>query len=348
MPSPESMRIMQELESLETLSQGFSTALEEGVKSRDLGSLEALRQELEIKRDALRDKLNPFESTINLKEQYKSQWEILERTGVLKSLSSGERGIVGIDGEDYPMPSYEEIVKRMKENKEVLSTKIEQGFGKLLVVPQGMSLDHLIENYKQTLLTHHTEGKLFATKKYPSDPNIRLDLNTITPIRAQDGYKYADIDKTLVYYPTSFSEHHHGKTKQELIREEGGWSILLVEDMPNIPKEGQKTSIASRPQFEVGKTPNAYLALLTTDPRYQHESGLTPEAWLIYALTHLEETNQFIEDIGITPYNLGGYFPVPSYVPLASWGRDNRQVYLGTCNPNIHQTYMGARSAVKI
>lgn len=57
MPSPESYPIIQELESIEAIKQGFDMALEEGVKSDNFENTQILQHQLEIRRDALRDRL---------------------------------------------------------------------------------------------------------------------------------------------------------------------------------------------------------------------------------------------------------------------------------------------------
>jgi len=118
-----------------------------------------MKAELEEKRDALASKLWSFEGLPQkeLKEQYESQREILENVGILEKLTNGEMGIRGIDNKEYSFPSYKEISKRIRENKEMLKTKVEQGFNQLLIVPFGMKLDDLIEKYKEVILKHYRE-----------------------------------------------------------------------------------------------------------------------------------------------------------------------------------------------
>jgi len=97
-----------------------------------------------------------------------------------------------------------------------------------------------------------------------------------------------------VYRPKQFSKKHKGKTKQEIIKEEGGWQIMFVEDMPHIPREGKGKTTKGRKQFETNDTPNNYLKVLNnaetkkTDP-HNGEQGMTPEEQIIYAITHLEK-----------------------------------------------------------
>lgn len=91
--------------------------------------------------------VNPFEKKLELRKQYEEQVKIMEHYNILVELKDGQKGIIGINGKEYPIPSLGEISKRMldtKENRELLKKKVEQGFTQLLVVPFGMSLDELI------------------------------------------------------------------------------------------------------------------------------------------------------------------------------------------------------------
>lgn len=94
----------------------------------------------------------------------------------------------------------------MRENKEMLKTKTEQGFNQLLIVPFEMKLDDLIEKHKQVILKHHKEGKLLTTKKNPTDPDELLELDESEPIWIQKEYNNTDINGELVYFPKEFSK----------------------------------------------------------------------------------------------------------------------------------------------
>jgi len=78
---------------------------------------------------------------------------------------------------------------------------------------------------------------------------------------------------------------------------------------------------------------------------------MTPEDQLVYALIHLEQTNQVIDDYsghGSASYQLGAYFPASGDVPDADWNRDNRQVYLYRFSPGVSSSGGGLRSAVRV
>src|SRR3989339_873163 len=143
------------------------------------------------------------EEHYHLREQYDFQVELLEQVGILK-----EGAILGIDGNTYPIPTLEQIALRLFVRREILKTKHDQGFTKLLLVPFGMSLDSLQEIFKQFLL------------KYKRD-NPDFDLNTNEPLWTWPRYQGADIGDSpdLVYEPQSFDkEGHGGKTKMEILK----------------------------------------------------------------------------------------------------------------------------------
>ena len=311
---------------------------------------------------------SPQELPPSLQEQYESQVEVLEKAGLLRKLESGKlgiEGIEGIDGKEYPLPAPEEVAKRMEANKELVERKQEQGFTRLLLVPFGMKLDDLIEAYKQRILDHSQKGKLFATKKDSGDPSMPLELNESHPLWKWDGYNNADATGELVYNPKEFSKNHKGKTKQEILEKQGGWQVLLIEDMSNIPREGGAKTKGGRTQIDTGgssikkyikrgeniPSPAEYLKALNKEPAYNGESGMTPEEQLTYAILHLEETDQVIDDYrgnGSISYQIGAYFPSSGNAPNAYWNRDNRQANVDRNNPDNRNDNCGVRPAVRV
>jgi len=304
-------------EHLVDLLQRAKEAEKQGELEQAIKLFQQYKEEYQALREEKEGKEFESLSSKELTEQYESQKEILEKVGILKKLSCGEMGIKGIDKKEYAFPKMEEISKMMREKQEVLKTKTEQGFTNLLIVPFGMKLDDLIERYKQVILKHHKAGKLFATKKEPKEPDKPLELDEKEPVWAWGKYKNADTEGKLVYYPKEFSqENHQGKTKKEILEKEGAWNILFIEDLPNIPREGKGETIGERKQLEANKTPKEYLNALQDESIYQNETGMTPEDQLVYALIHLEQTNQVIDDYsghGSASYQLGAYFPASDY-----------------------------------
>lgn len=359
-------KIKQEYENLKTLKSEFDLELKKAVETGNLGKAKKLKAELEQKRDAFFEKLWIFENLPpkELKEQYESQKGIMKNVGILEKLSNGEMGIKGIDNKEYAYPSYQEIARRMRENKEMLKTKTEQGFNQLLIVPFGMKLDDLIEKYRQVILKHHQEGKLLATKEKETDPDEPLELNESQPVWVWDKYQNADTDGELVYFPEEFSENHNGKTKEQILSQtKSGFNILLIEDLPNIPRGleeddngnitnyGEVEEKGGRKQIAAGGKPKNYLKRFKTDPQYQNETGMTPEEQIICAIKHLEEKNQVIDDWqgkGSLSYQLGAYFTADGYVPGAVWYRDGGRADVGRRDPGNSYSGNGVRAAVRV
>ena len=233
------------------------------------------------------------------------------------------------------MPSYQEIRELVREKREILEKKAEQGFTKVLIVPFGMKLDDLVEKYKALILKHKAENKLFATKEKESDPDEPLDLDTNEPVYTWSEYQGADINGKLVYDPKEFSQNHGGKTKTEILAATQGkpspaWRVVVIEGDSDIPRSGKGMLCRGRKRLEANKTPNEYLAVIGRG-QYENESGATPEEWLMQAMATLEEKNQVIDDYrgkGSIAYNTGACFAASDSVPYVCWRRGNRRASL--------------------
>ncbi|MDE1970204.1 MAG: hypothetical protein KGI50_01335 [Patescibacteria group bacterium] len=295
----------------------------------------------------------PLSELLQLKAQYELQSTILFRTAIVSQLLGKEGlGFVGIDGKEYPVPSYEEVKAMVDRQEDILTKKAEQGFVKLLLVPFGMRLGVLIEKYKQALLTHLREGALFATKKSSDEPNEPIELDGAKPVWVWDGFVDADANNLLLYYPHQFSaKEHGGKTKLQLLAEGKAWNVLLVEYLPNIPRAGKGLVVGERHQLEAGKSPRDYLTALSADSWYAHERGTSIEDQLLYAMTHLEETNQIMNDWegnGSSAYQLGTYMVDGDSVPVVSYGRGYMRAGIVRLSVDFHGSIYGARTEVDL
>jgi len=215
------------------------------------------------------------------------------------------------------------------------------------MVPLGMPLEILIDRYQREILKKHQEGRLRSTDQTP----LELDTNqTNQPVYVWDALPGADVDGRMSYYPTQYSqESHNGQTKQELIDQGDAWEVVLIENLPDLPAEGKGETKGGRAQLEANHTPNQYLETIQQVPSYQNEQGLTLEAWLTYATTHLHITDTQIDDYqgqGKASYLLGAY--LSSNVLNSCWGRDGRRARLSGDVPGNRNSNVGARSSVKI
>src|SRR3989338_488833 len=294
--------------------------------------------------------------TLKIKEQWSSQVKILSKFGILETFPDSKKlGIRGIDGKEYPVPKPEDIQARLEAKKEMVLEKMEQGFTKIIIEPFAYSFDALSEKYKKALLQHHKDGKLLATKEKSTDQNETLDLDENQPVwKWEEGYNHCDTEDKIVYFPKEFGANHGGKTKKELLAssETNGWNVWLVEDMPNIPREGKGKEVGKRHQLEANKSPIEYLKSLQTKSEYKNESGLTPEADIMYALTNLEETNQVTNDYqgkGSVSYQVGAYFLSSGVVPDSSFSRVTRQAArLSGSYPTARGPRYGFRPGVRV
>ncbi len=319
----------------------------------------------EPKKEDYTEALEHAEEFYHLKKQYDSQVALLEQVGILK-----EGAITCIDGYEYPIPTLEQIASRLFERRKELSTKHDQGFTKLLLVPFGMSLDALRKIFKQFLLTYKKDHSVF-------------DLNTNEPIfESRTTYKGADIGGSpqLVYYPMSFDKKNFpGKTKFQILMKQRkhkqkdhafvGWTVHLLQPsdptdphspgFASIPRKGEggtpQGDLTPRPPLEADQSPNEYLSLLQSskdDPNspYFQESGMTPEDWIVAFMMHLFETGKPLDDWhrenGTSSHLIGTLFRYSIHVPRVYWSRNNKQVILGLRDSRDSDRDVGVRTSV--
>ncbi len=300
-----------------------------------------------IEKPKLSETQERLEKLFELKKQYQEQVKALIATGVIELLpETGKYGVYDINKKECPIPTYDEILKRMEAKAEMLDKKREQGFTELLLVPIGTPLSFLIDRTRDLIVKKHKEGKLLGTD------GKKLELDENQPVYVEDIYGDADVKGDLVYYPQKFDKQNHGgKTKQELVAETGGWQIDLIENMPDLPAENKGKTIAGRKQFEAAQSPEEYLKKIQTDPQYANEQFTTPEAQLIYFVQYLRQHKQVIDDWdgkGKGCWNVGAYFKGSGVVPLGRWYRDFKQFSLNRDYPDSHYDYISVRSAVRV
>jgi len=304
-----------------------------------LERFEYLLKNGEPKKEKFPEHLQEIERLYSLREQYTFQFNLLKEVGILK-----EGAILGIDGNTYSIPTLEQVAMRLFERREELSTKHDQGFTKLLLVPFGMSLDALQETLKQFLIAYKQKNSFF-------------NLNAHESLCALWGGDTGD-SPNLVYKPQSFDlTGHQGKTKAQILKEQEdnqdsfpGWTVHLFQpsnpsdsDSPgfaSISRKGQGTpqgDFVPRPPLEAGESPNEYLSILQKaqgdkNSPYHGETGLTPEDWIIAFMTHLTEKGQPMDDykngMEKQSYLIGAFFPFALYLPLAYWDRDCHEAIL--------------------
>jgi len=308
-----------------------------------------------------------FESWLNfdVPRQYQEQIQILNRLGLLDFIKienpiEMDKGIVGIDNQEYAIPSIQDIQKQIQENREKFETKRKQGFSEIQITPFALPLKKLIEIAKKQLLKHAQEKKLFIPKINLTDPDAPFDLDAENPFWKWDGYDNADTEGKIVYDPKTFDKtNHQGQTKKQILENQNqtfpGFRVTLQEKNSILPRVGKGKTISGRKQLETNLTPQEYLQKLQTDPQCQNEQGLTPEEWIIKFILNLEKTNQVLDmydsnnsHLGSYNYNLGGYFPASGSVSGAWCVRVYRQARLSRYNPYNRNSDSGCRGAVGV
>lgn len=231
----------------------------------------------------------------------------------------------------------------------LLERKAEQGFVRLQLTPLTIPLKTLIGAYKALLLEKHQQGKLLSTK------GDELPLDESVPLYIYETFRGADtgenLSQSIVYHPKRFTRDHQGQTKTRLIQQGRNWEVELVEDLPDLPAQGQGEEKGGRAQFEADRTPNDYLQTLQTDPSYSGEQGFTMEDWLIYAVTKLQEEDIQIDDWqgqGKACYNTGSYLPAGSDVSDCGFIRTDARPYLVWDSSGARGSNISVRSSVKI
>ena len=296
-----------------------------------------------------------IEKIISIKEQYKSQVEVLTQSNILEQLSNGEMGIRGVDGKEYPLPTYQEVLGRFKdqEKRTLLEKKVKQGFTKLLLVPFAMPLSVLLERHKEVLLKTYKESGIKSTD------GTRLELNINDPLFVwedlvqgdnPDTDKSQQIEYGVKTYDADTKESRGGKYKSELLKDpDNAWQILLLENSPDLPAENKGKTISGRKQIEAGQTPKYYLKLLQTQEQYQGETGLTPEANLTLYLDGLTRNRIALDDFrgkGRCNWLVGNY--LSGSVPYFRWDCDSiSQTYLSGENPDYYHDFVGFRPSVR-
>ena len=314
-------------------------------------------------KDPNQEAVEVFAERLNLREQYLAQVKVLYKSGILENFAvdpeqgryTPEMGIIGIDGQEYILPSYEDILKRLKdpEKRKLIETKADQGFTKLQLVPFAMPLTVLIQCYKEVLLKTHKESGIKATD------GMMLELDTDNPLSVWEDLVQCDNPDTppnkqmeygVITYDAPTKEARGGQYKSELLQNpDNAWHITLIEDSPNLPAENQGQIIAGRKQIEANKTSKDYLKLLQTQEQYQGETGQTPEEALTTWLNYLQEKKIVIDDYqgqGKANWLVGQY--LSGYVPYFVWDRDYRRPDLYRNVPDNSDSYYGCRPSASV
>jgi len=290
-------------------------------------------------------KVNETRLSFPVKKEYARCVDLLRCTGILTHLpKSGSFGVIGIDGEEYPIPTQEQIEELFALQSELVSRKVPQGFDHLELTPIAMPAPLLIKRMKAAILRHSAEGKIYRTWRSPYDLLNPVHVDTEKTVWLWDTLGQALDTEQLVYFPQEYSSNHRGQSKWEVVHNgricaAPGWSVGLVESLPMIPQQGQGKTLAGRRQLETGSSPRDYLRTLQTET-YQGETGKTLEDFIIEFIARLEATGEVSHDRhdDNALWLLGQYVKYveqvkSDLVPTEWWHRDYGRVRLDAHRP---------------
>ena len=287
-------------------------------------------------------------SSFPVENEYARCVTAFNRAGILTCLpGSGSAGVIGTDGREYPLPSYEEVAALFDINRDLVERKVPQGFDRLALTPLSMPLPLLIDRMRAAVLRHAGEGTIVRTRRSPFDPFVPVRVNPEKTVWVWETLQQAFDTDRLVYFPQEHPGHlkgqpeYRGQTKSEAINNKNicaipGWSVGLIESTPIMPGPGEGTTRAGRKQLKIGLSPREYLRTLQGEA-YKGETGKTLEDFITEFLTRLETTNQVSNDISDNNalWCLGQYMKIP-YAEVVPTGRWHRPI--GRVRLDMHRT----------
>lgn len=281
-------------------------------------------------------------NTTDIKKEYACSIDALNGAGILTLLPCSKKsGVVGLDGKEYPVPDLEQVKELFAKHKELVRKKSAQGCDRLQLTPMAISLLYLFDLMQVAILKHAAEGKIFQTRRSPSEPLLPVRVNKEKQVWVWDTLRQAIVTDSLAYFPREYTVNHGGQAKSEVIHDGRicgvpGWSVGLVESLPMMPGQGEGRTIGGRKQLEIGESPNEYLHMLQSE-EYKEESGLTLEDFITQFLTHLATTDEVSRDVADNngTWCLAHYLKI-SYADVVPTGRWIRRV--GRARMDMHRS----------
>ncbi len=317
-----------------------SDAPSRGQKDISKEELLTLAEEARSKIDSLsRDVARPIIEKL-IEKGYASQIKSLQEINFLET-KDGKLGLTAIDNNFYEVPSAEAIKNHFLSIPNIRQ-KIEQGFTRLLIVPFGSSLDLIRKKTSDLIIAHDLKGGL------KNRAGRKLEISKLGAVSPHGEWDEGAVSSSLlIYLPPTFQESGFedliiGTTKLDLLDYTKssppfpGYHICLIQEDPTIPNINEGVTKGGRPELEVGKSPNAYLKEITTNPIYKGEHGLSPEDWLTLFATNLNQKNEAMGDYPAN-YLIGAYFIYASMVPMAVLTLDG--VQLTQVEPSGRESY---------
>ncbi len=247
--NPSCPQLRSDLEQIKALQQEFEAALDRGRETGDLKPAQALKSQMEQKMAELKEKLWPFKELPKqeLERQYWSQMSLCKERGFLETLSNGQEGIKDEDGNEYPIPSLQEIIAELKE-KELFREKIatfENPY--ILITPFALSPKTMADKYGEQIEEHFVEERIEGNIRIPDKNKTKLFGVDGQPLELRTDKQNISL-KNPVYFPKwqewgNSVQAVGGVNKKEAIAQIGGWAISIIEGIPLAPEKGRGKSI---------------------------------------------------------------------------------------------------------
>ncbi len=299
-------------------------------------------------------------NSTKLEQEYARTITTLTRTGILTHLPRSENvGLIGIDGNEYPVPTQEQLGEVFTSNKELVDRKMRQGFTQLQLTPIAMPTEQLMSRVETALREHAAAGKITETKHDGADEDSVVRVNTAKPVWIWERVCQTLDTSSVVYFTQAYTARdHQGFTKEEVMQDTRfcavpGWSVGLIEPIAIMPQPGEGKIIAGRKQLDRYTAPRDYLQTLS-HATYEGETGWTPEDFLTHFLTQLERTNQVshARKDSNALWLLGAFMPnaMPKalLVPVGYWAHNGGRLHLTAHRTGNRLKDWVARSTVRL
>lgn len=365
-------------QTLKSKKQEFDLAFEKARSTgnpNDLKEARKFMKELKEKRNILEEMLWPFQEfpREKLKRQYEFTMASYREFGFFETLSTGQEGIKDEQEREYRVPLLQEITKALRQNKEFFQEKFATMENpRVHITPFALSNRRMAEKYSKLVEEKFVEEKIEGGVRIPDKDKTKLfgiknkEPLEIEPLELREDkenvYFSDDLDN-LMYFPEWEKQGNTvvakgGITKDEAIAQIGGFRVIILEDIPLAPEQGEGKLIekeikikgevkkVTRKQVEGGKDASVQYHEL----KELGEQGLVLEDLISFATLYLKEKDVVLDDDRKTNYycSVLGNNTASGLVPRAYWYRDGRQVNLDGNVPWDRGDDCGVRPAVRV
>jgi hypothetical protein len=217
-------------------------------------------------------------------------------------------------GKEFILPTREHIMDALDANPELYSEKIKQGFTKLLIVPEGAHLAHLMDAWNRLL----QRGIAL-----PSGSSQKAVGWTLGKHRIDD---MCDLARTEFGYVESYGDEP--VIKADRLAEEGvnsAWRVCLVQDIASEGRgdavRGESVTVTASRPFVKARRDGGFARCVLGTGATRGEQGLTPESYLALSADYLLQHGKLLDAASYTV--LLGFKPVETEGGVIYMARDS-------------------------